>query len=110
MVGTSGMAGWRAADITIRSLSPEHRNAPAINLEGCNMKLFTRSALLGAAGLALLALPAYAQRPYATSMGGLANGSFHDPFCAKPGIRLSRKHWRLGGKRAVVRLLEETSP
>ena len=35
------------------------------------MKLFTRSALLGAAGLALLVLPAHAQRPYDPSAGSV---------------------------------------
>jgi hypothetical protein len=35
------------------------------------MKLFTRSALLGAAGLALLTLPAHAQRPYDASAGSV---------------------------------------
>src|SRR6266480_1424917 len=29
-------------------------------------------------------------------------GSFHDPFCEKPAIRLSRKDWRFGASRAVV--------
>ena len=35
------------------------------------MKLFTRTALLGAAGLALLTLPANAQRPYDPSAGSV---------------------------------------
>src|SRR5260370_21198737 len=29
-------------------------------------------------------------------------GSFHDPFCEKPAIRLSRKDWHFGASRAVV--------
>jgi hypothetical protein len=35
------------------------------------MKLFTRTALLGAVGLALLTLPAHAQRPYDASAGSV---------------------------------------
>ena len=35
------------------------------------MKSFTRTALLGAAGLVLLALPAHAQRPYDPSAGSV---------------------------------------
>ena len=43
------------------------------------MKLFTRTALLGAAGLALLTLPANAQRPYDPSAGSVGfKGKMHD--------------------------------
>ena len=35
------------------------------------MKLFTRTALLAATGLVLLALPAHAQRPYDPSAGSV---------------------------------------
>src|SRR5262245_41878314 len=61
----------RANRAHVVSLACDHRNAITANLWRHTMKLLTRSALLGAAGLALLALPAYAQRPYDPSAGSV---------------------------------------
>ena len=65
------------------------------------MKSFTRTALLGAAGLVLLALPAHAQRPYDPSAGsvGFKKSTMqqqlaqrpYDPSAGSVGFKKSKK-------------------
>ena len=61
------------------------------------MKSFTRTALLGAAGLVLLALPAHAQRPYDPSAGSVGFKKSQtaqrrdDPSAGSVGFKKSKK-------------------
>jgi hypothetical protein len=56
------------------------------------MKSFTRTALLGAAGLVLLALPAHAQRPYDPSAGsvGFKHARPYDASAGSVGFKKSQ--------------------
>ncbi len=57
------------------------------------MKSFTRTALLGAAGLVLLTLPALAQRPYDPSAGsvGFKHARPYDASAGSVGFKKSKK-------------------
>jgi hypothetical protein len=66
------------------SLDHDAEASLTINRRRSNMKLVTRSALLGAAGLVLLALPAHAQRPYDPSAGSVGFKSSKEQTAQRP--------------------------